>query len=133
MTDSESQLDSATRQAVLRHLRTIEEFEILLLLARDTSRYWSPAAAGADLGVSEDSARTALDALASRNLLDVRIGESVLYRLDPTSSATTRAVERIIVAARTQRTAVLRAIATAGRAVGDFADAFRISKRRRDG
>jgi hypothetical protein len=133
MTDSGPELDSATRQAVLRHLRTVEQFEILLLLARDTTRYWSPAAAGAELGVSESTARTALDALASRNLLDVRIGESVLYRLDPTPSATARAAERILVAARTRRTAVLTAIAAGRRAVGDFADAFRISKRRRDG
>ena len=133
MPDSAPQLDAATRQTVLRYVRTFEDLETLLLLARDANRFWSVTAAASQLGLSETSARKALDALASRNLLDVRLGEDVLYRLDRNTPATARALETILDAARRQRTAVLSAIAGSGRAIGDFADAFRITRKRDDG
>lgn len=132
MPDPPPQLDAATRQIVLRHVRTFEDLELLLLLARDPKRFWSATAAAAELGLAEGPARSALEALASRNLLGVRLGEDVLYRLDPNTPETARAVETMLDAARRQRTAVLSAIGSANRAIGDFADAFRITKRKRD-
>jgi DNA-binding IclR family transcriptional regulator len=132
MPDSAHQLDAATRQIVLQHVRTFEDLEVLRLLARDAHRFWSAAAAASELGLPDASAQTALESLASRNLLEVRFGEDVLYRLDPNSPRTAAAVQRILEAARRQRTAVLSAIAGAGRAAGDFADAFRIKKRHGD-
>ena len=131
MPDSAHQLDAATRQILLQHVRTFEDLEMLLLLARDARRFWSAAAAASELGLAEAAAQTALDSLASHNFLEVRFGEDVLYRLDPNSPRTAAAVQRILDAARRHRTAVLSAIAGAGRAVGDFADAFRIKKRTR--
>lgn len=132
MTDSAHQLDAAARQIVLQHVRTFEDLEVLLLLARDANRFWSAAAAASELGLSQASAQTALDSLASRNLLEVRFGEDVLYRLDPNTPGTAAAVATILNAARRHRTAVLSVIAGARRAVGDFADAFRITKRKRE-
>lgn len=132
MPDSAHRLDAATRQILLQHVRTFEDLDVLLLLARDGRRFWSAAAAASDLGLTTASAQAALDRLASRNLLEVRFGEDVLYRLDPTSPRTASAVQTILDAARQHRTAVLGAIAGAGRAVGDFADAFRITSRKRD-
>lgn len=132
MSDSDHQLDAATRQLVLQHVRTFDDLEVLLLLARDTHRFSSAAAAASELGMAIASAQAALDRLASRNLLEVRFGEDVLYRLDPTNPRTASAVQTILDAARRHRTAVLSAIAAAGRAVGDFADAFRITSRKRD-
>jgi hypothetical protein len=114
-------------------VRSIEELEVLLSLARSGERYCSAAMAGTDSGVPERIAAAALEALAARNLLDVRIAEAVLYRLDPTSEAARVSVERTIAAVRQDRAAVLKTILS-GAAARDFADAFRVTgKRRTDG
>ena len=106
---------------------------MLLSLARGSGRYCSAAMVSAERGVPERIAAAALEALASRNLLDVRIAEAVLYRLDPASESTRTCVERTIAAAREDRAAVLRSILS-GSAARDFADAFRVAgKRRSDG
>lgn len=132
MADEPPRLDAATRRIVLDHVRTIEELELLLLLDRDRARYWSAAGAAAPLGITEAVARRAFEALASRNLLEVRLGEDVLYRLDPAASARS-GVQRLIEAARQHRVDVLNAIACAASAAADFADAFRLTRRREDG
>jgi hypothetical protein len=132
MADGSARLDAATRRLVLLHVRTFEELELLLLLDRDRTRYWSATAAAVPLGVTETAARQACEALASRNLLEVRLGEDVLYRLDPTGAAAD-GVRRVLDAVRQHRVAVINTIASTTTAAADFADAFRLTRRREDG
>ena len=75
---------------------------------------------------------SALEALASRSLLDIRIAGAVLYKLDPASDDSRALVEQTLAAARADRATVLKLILTGRSVAQDFADAFRVD-RKRDG
>jgi hypothetical protein len=131
---SEPTLSLQTQLAIGECVRSVEELEILMVLARNRDRYWSPDAIGMETGLPVRLAAAALEAMASRNLLDVRISAAVLYRLDPASPACGALVDRTLEAAANQRSQVVRAVLQAASPARDFADAFRVTrKRRRDG
>jgi len=121
-------LRAETRRDIERLIRSVEELEVLLFLGRDRTRYSSSRVAAAAVGLSDAAAAAALEALASRNLLDVRIGEQLLYRLDPTTAKANAAVGRILEAGWHNRVAVLHVIMALPSSVRDFADAFRVKK-----
>jgi hypothetical protein len=127
---SDDALAADTQLAIAGCVRSVEDLEVLLYLARTRDRYASADAVSADTGVPVRLASAALEALASRNLLDVRIAEAVLYKLDPASAGSRAMVDRTIEAARSQRSLVLKAI-LAGSAARDFADAFRVTRKRK--
>lgn len=129
MTDSP--LSPETLLAIAGCVRSVEELETLLFLARTPDRYSSPETIGAETGLPARLAAAALEALASRNLLDVRIGAAVLYKLDPATAECRTIVERTIDAARNQRSQVLRSILRGSSAARDFADAFRVTRKRK--
>ena len=68
------------------------QIDVLLLLCRDEERWWNAAQLGDELGMSESRVASALEALASCNLLDVRIGSAVGYRFAPVDASTRRAM-----------------------------------------
>ena len=107
-------LDDETREAVSACVGSVDELDVLIYLARHGGRYCSPPSVAADLGLSPHRVATALEVLASRNLLDVRITQVVLYRLDPPSPGHRRDLERTLTAARRCRAAVLQLVALAG-------------------
>jgi hypothetical protein len=127
----ESELGPETQLAIARCVRSIEDVEVLLYLARHAARYSSADTVSAETGLPVRAAAAALEALASRNLLDVRIAEAVLYKLDPASADARAMVDRTLDAARSNRTLVLRAILAGASAAHDFADAFRVTRKRR--
>jgi hypothetical protein len=126
-----SGLASETQAAIGRCVRSIEELEVLLYLARNRQRYSSAETISGDIGLPARVAAAALEALASRNLLDVRIAEAVLYKLDPTSADSRGIVDRTLEAAWQNRALVLKAILAGSSAARDFADAFRVTRKRR--
>jgi hypothetical protein len=128
MTDTP--FSAATQRAIVSCVRSIEELEVLLFLSHARDRYWSPDSVGLETGLPGRVAGAALEGLASRNLLDVRIGAAVLYKLDPATDAARDMLERTIEAARTHRSQVLKTI-LAGASARDFADAFRVTRKRR--
>jgi hypothetical protein len=79
------------------------------------------------------AAAAALETLASRNLLDVRISDAVRYKLDPASPQARACLERTLAVAWQNRGDVIRAIVQRPAAAQDFADAFRVRTRRTDG
>ena len=107
-------ISSETQAAIAACVRSVEELEVLLFLARDRRRYSSADTISAETGVPERLAAAALEALASRNLLDVRIAEAVLYRLDPAPGAAADCAARTIAAGRISRAAVLSTILNGG-------------------
>lgn len=124
-------ISDETRRAIETHLRTVEELEVLLLLGRDPERYWSSIAAAEATGLPPRATADTLEVLASRNLLDVRLGEALLYRFDPTAAELRAAANAILDAGWRQRAAVLRIILDLpSRAIRDFADAFKVKKDR---
>ena len=106
-----------TQAAIAACVHSVEELEVLLFLARDAARYCSAEVVCAETGLPARRAAVALEALASRNLLGVRIAEAVLYRLDPAPGATADCAARTIAAARSHRAAVLMMILK-GRGLG---------------
>ena len=100
-------LDESTRRAIFACVQSLEELDVLLFLARDPCRYCSPAAIAEGTRIVPSQVSIALEVLASRNLLDVRIADAVLYRLDPASMSSRRVVERTLDAAWRTRSAVL--------------------------
>ena len=125
--------DPETLAAVAACVRSIEELEVLLLLARNRDRYCSAAMIAAETGLPSSAAAVALETLAARNLLDVRSADAVLYKLDPASAQARDCLERTLEAAWRNRSDVIRAIFRRPSAAQDFADAFRMRKDRRDG
>jgi DNA-binding IclR family transcriptional regulator len=126
-------LDPETLAAIAACVRSIEELEVLLRLADNRARYCSAVMIATETGLPPAAASAALETLASRNLLDVRITDAVLYKLDPASPEVRARLERTLDAAWRNRGDVLRAIVRRPSAAQDFADAFRMRKDRRDG
>jgi hypothetical protein len=109
-------LDPETLAAIAGCVRSIEELEVLLRLADNRARYCSAATIATEAGLPPVAASAALETLASRNLLDVRITDTVLYRLDPASPEARAHLERTLDAAWRNRGDVLRAAGRAARA-----------------
>lgn len=81
-----------------------------------------------------DTLETHLDHLSARNLLDVRIAESVIYCYKPGREDLSRLVEDVARAHYLHRDAVVAVLT--GRASASaklFAEAFQLRKGRRDG
>jgi hypothetical protein len=117
---------------VVEYVGSLEELEILILLVMSDERWWDAGSSSRELGLPIARARAALDALASRNLLDIRITEDVRYKFRPGTPELEISVTALTEAYRRDPAAVVQLVARAGpRSVRDFADAFRI--RRRDG
>jgi predicted ArsR family transcriptional regulator len=113
---------------ITTHLRSLEQFEVLVLVARMDERWWDADAVADQIGIAEPDARRALDHLAARNLLEIRITGDVRYRFQPGAEKLREDVRDLLQAYRTSRAAVLSRVAGARRGLRDFADAFRIGR-----
>src|SRR4026209_1953566 len=77
--------DGASRRLITRHISSLGQLDLLVLLDEHRTRYWSAGNAATALRLAPTTVRAAAEALAAGNLLDVRFGEDALYRLDPVS------------------------------------------------
>jgi len=102
--------DDATRQWITRHVTSVEQLDLLLLLDEDGSRFWSIRNAAAALRLQRSVVRAAAEVLAARNFLEVRFGEDVLYRLDPGNADLRSVVERVVDAGRRNRAETIGAL-----------------------
>ena len=102
--------DDSARQWIRRHISSIEQLDLLILLDQDRTRFWSVDNAAAALRLSRPAVRTAAEVLAARNFLEVRFGEDVLYRLDPGSADLGSLVERVVDAGQRNRAEAVRAL-----------------------
>ena len=64
---------------VRESITSLDELETILLLHRDAGRWWSAEQIAGELEMRVDATSRALEALAARNLLDVRVGSSLTY------------------------------------------------------
>lgn len=127
--DSPAALPSHVTNFISAHLRTLEQLELLLLLMQTPDRWWDAAAIALQLGVTADTARRALEHLAARNLLAIRITGDVRYQYQPGEPQLADAARMLAEAFRVNRLAVLRLVAEPERrSIRDFADAFRIRR-----
>jgi hypothetical protein len=87
---------SASVQRFLRHdIGSPESLNILLLMRRDAQRWWAAHELADELGMQSDTAQKQLERLSARNLLDVRIAESLRYRYRPGAGEIARLVDQV--------------------------------------
>jgi hypothetical protein len=101
-------LTAATAAFLRTSVQSDVEIEILLEMARDEWRWWNARQLAEELGISEADVGTALEGLAARNLLDVRIGNTLGYRFSPLQAAARAAIEEVVSRPRQARAVVAR-------------------------
>ena len=114
---------------VADHVRSLEELQVLIAVVQMPDRWWDATSAARELGIAAPAARRALDALAGRNLLDIRITGDVRYQFRPGTDALRAAAIATEDAYRTNPLGVVQLVTQTGkRGLRDFADAFRIRR-----
>lgn len=112
---------------VTAHVQTLEELQLLMAIVQSEDRWWDAHDAAREYGMAVSDARAALERLAARNLLDIRIGEELHYRFQPGTPELGEAARAAADAYRRRPLDVGRLVQPPGRrSVRDFADAFRI-------
>ncbi len=114
---------------IKRHIHTLEQLEILLLLFRDPTRAWSAAELAAELRTNAESVRSRLGPMLTDGLAVATTSATPTYHFQPTSDRLTEQVRRLIQIYRERRVAVITQIFAPSSGTGRvFADAFRIKK-----
>jgi hypothetical protein len=116
-------------QFLAAHIATVEQLDVLLLLVQTPDRWWDARTIGGALGLPEQVSRRTLDALASQNLLAIRITGAVRYQYQPGRPGLDDAARLTADTCRTNHAGVLRLVThSARRNLRAFADAFRIRR-----
>jgi hypothetical protein len=117
------------RQLVARHVRTMEQVEVLLLLARGSERALSADEIRAALRLDQNAvAATSLAGLEEGRLIEEQPGHPPRWRYAPATPELRRAVELLAVAYNERPVTLVRMIYERPSAVQSFADAFRIRR-----
>lgn len=111
---------------VREHIDSVEQLEILLLLAAEPIRSWSSEEVAKELRTSGRSAVTRLDRLTKQGLLS-KTGDQYLYQ--PKTEETREIVDALSNTYKTHRYRVISLIFSAkDSALDDFVDAFTIKR-----
>lgn len=122
-------LPPAVTAFLASHIDSLEHLELLLLVMHAPERWWDAPAVSTELDLHPDAARQALDHLASRNLLAIRVTGDVRYQYQPGRQDLATAARQVADAYRSRRLAVLKLVTRPERrSLRDFADAFRIRR-----
>lgn len=109
-----------------RHIRSVEQLEILLLLRSMAYRSWTAEGVSTELRSNEASAARRLDELARDGLLLVEQDTPRVYRYDP-SSRLASSVRKLEECYSQYRLRIIERIFRKPDGLRDFAEAFRVS------
>jgi predicted ArsR family transcriptional regulator len=124
---AESPLPDAVRKFIVRHIHTLEQLDILLLLL-ENPRPWTDQEIASALRTTPESARSRLSRLHGDGLVAVSSDSAPKFQYRPRTDALDRDARALAQCYREKRVAVITQIfAPSGRAAL-FADAFRIKK-----
>ncbi len=127
-TMSREALPPAVKQLLARHIRSVEQLEVLLLLRSQPARAWKSADVYDVIRSSASSISARLDAFAAAGFLAKEEGLPATYRYAPKADLRS-AVEETAAAYQTWRIRVIEAIfAPESDPVQNFADAFKLRK-----
>jgi hypothetical protein len=135
----QSQLPEAVQRLILERLHSVEELEALLLVHSDAARAWTVKDVSTALRINVTMANSALASLAARQLCVTMQDPEPAVKLDQRDPALIAAVAELAQSYEQQRVEILvfisRAAITRVRngALHTFAEAFRISGRKKDG
>ncbi len=131
----ESGLPDAVRHFLTEDIVSVERLDVLLFLYRHANRWWAAQKLSAEIEMPADAVQSHLEYLSARNLLEVRIAESVIFCYKPVSEELSRLVETVASTHYRHRDAVVAVLTGSQPASGArlFADAFDFRKGRRNG
>ncbi|RYD72570.1 MAG: hypothetical protein EOP84_22955 [Verrucomicrobiaceae bacterium] len=118
------------RDFLRKHIRTVEQLEILLLLRQEKYREWTVPEVFAKVRSSEQSVAMRLAQFAEEGMLSASNGVPVTYRYSPRQSNLDDVIGRTGEAFQTRRVQVMETIFGGGDTdivdpIQSFADAFR--------
>jgi hypothetical protein len=113
---------------IASHFASVDELQTLVALMDAPDRWWDAESVAGEVRLAPRDAALALERLAGRNLLEVRITTDVRYQYHPGSETLAKAVREAIDAYRADPVAVVRVIYSELQRIRDFADAFRIKR-----
>jgi hypothetical protein len=116
---------------VTSHLREIDDLHLLVTMASDGDRWFDEDGVARELGMDRRKARAALEHLASRNLLEIRVTGDVRYQFHPGTPTLRMAASACVEAYRRYPLALWRLFSERldrRRSIRDFADAFRLTR-----
>jgi predicted ArsR family transcriptional regulator len=126
MTGSSKSLSPELRAFLFSCIDSLEQVELLVALAR-TEASRTTREIGAELGLSESSARVHLETLKARGLLAVKVADELAYRYQPKTTELARYTEQLLQHYDTSRLDVLTYVSTRSRtALKQFSDAFKL-------
>lgn len=114
------------RRFVHRHITSVEQLELLLLLRRTPGRAWTPVTASRELRTAAGSAEMRLSELARAKLID-KSADGFVYR---PSREHDRLIDTVASCYASYRTRFVSLIfERPARELEDFADSFRLRRR----
>ena len=127
-------LSEAVRSFLAADVGSVERLDLLLFLHRQAQRWWSAQSLAGEHEMPADTVQLHLEHLGARNLLDVRIADSVVYRYTPGREELAELVEEAARANYLHRDAVAAVLAPRlADSARLFADAFQLRKGKPDG
>jgi hypothetical protein len=126
---SSDTLPAPVKQLLSRHIRSVEQLEVLLLLRSQPQRAWTAAEVYDVIRSSQTSIAARLHAFASDGLAVEEQGSPPTFRFAPKDENTRSAVDQTAAAYQTWRIRVIEAIfAPEADPAQSFADAFKLRK-----
>ena len=127
--DSNGDVPDDVQRLIDEHITSVEQLEILLLLAARPDVAWTPEQVREEIRTSTSSAVSRLDDLRKHGILVALDGRDDAYRFQPTSEATRAAVEHLATIYRERRFTIIDLIFSKPiDRLRVYADAFRFRK-----
>jgi hypothetical protein len=128
MPNYDADLPAELRAFLHSCVESIEQVELLIML-RGSDRFRTAREVSSEFRSSPARARTDLETLAARGLLEVRVGDETSYRYRPKTEELARYCDLLAQHYVTSRQAVIGFVATESRSSAKrFADAFKLRK-----
>jgi hypothetical protein len=118
----------SVRRFLRQDIASLECLDVLLLMRRHVERWWGAQHLAEELSMPAEMAQMQLERLSARNLLNVRIAESVIYRYHPGTDWLAELVDDVSRVHYADRQAVHDLVSETRRGASLFAEAFRIRK-----
>lgn len=130
---AKTSISGPVRRFLRQDIASPECLYVLLLMRRHMERWWGAPQLAQELSFSAETVQVQLERLSVRNLLDVRIAESLIYRYHPGSDWLARLVDDISRAHDADHQGVHDLVSGTKHGPFLFAEAFRVRKDRPDG
>lgn len=131
----EGVLSDSVKHFLMEDIVSVERLDVLLFVYRHAKRWWAAQKLSTELEMPEDAVQSHLEHLSARNLLEVRIAESVIFCYKPVSEELAKLVEAVASTHYRHRDAVVSVLT--GHQPSDsarlFAEAFHFRKGKRHG